>query len=92
MFGIKTKKDKRIEELEMRLHETYLRTPRVITQDRNSVTFGATIILEDGVPIEYAKDVIAKKMIDEAKQFIEYDIDDSEGRHRLTGYLVVLKK
>lgn len=65
MFGLKTKKDKRIEKLENQLSSMYLKHPHIITTQGNVITLGATQILEDGMPTDYAKQMVARKLVDE---------------------------
>lgn len=91
MFGIESKKDKRIKELERMLSSTYYRVPKVIAQDKNVITLCTRTILEDGMPTEYAKEIIARRMVDEIKQYIYYDIDDESCHHALKGYLKIVE-
>lgn len=66
MFGIKTKKDKRIESLENQLNSMYLKHPQIITTHGNIISLGAAQILEEGMSSDYAKRKIAEKLVDEA--------------------------
>ena len=90
MFGFKSKKDKRIEELERLLAITSVKQPRVITQEREVVTLQAKIILEPGMPIEYAKEHLAHLMVQEVKQHMTFDLDDDNREHILLGQLRVV--
>ena len=90
MFGFKSKKDKRIEELERLLAIASVKQPRVITQEREVVTLQAKIVLEPGMPIDYAKEYLARLMADEIKQHMTYDLDDDNREHILLGQLRVV--
>jgi len=93
IFGIKTKKDKRIEELEGMLFVSKLEQPMPLKIEHNIVALGASQILEDGMPVEYAKERIARLMVDEIESHIYYDVVD-DGRWKvLKGYIrVVIEK
>ena len=87
IFGIKTKKDKRIEELEQMLYMSHYKTPRIISSEKNIITLAAKTMY----PIEYIKKDIARKMIDEIEQYIHYDVEEGERDHKvLTGYLRIV--
>lgn len=90
MFGIKTRKDKRIEGLENQLSSMYLRSPQIITTQGNVVKFGAIQILEEGMQTEYAKQMIARKLADEAIRFIHYDLEQHGTKNALKGYIQVV--
>lgn len=90
MFGIKTKKDKRIEELENQLSSMYLKHPHIITTQGNVISLGATQILEDGMPTDYAKQMVARKLVDEAVNFIHYDLEQHGTKNALKGYIQVV--
>ena len=89
MFGIKTKKDKRIEELENQLHSMYLKHPHIITTQGNIISLGATQILEEGMSCDYAKRKIAEKFVDEAMKFIYYDLEQHGNKLMLKGYIQI---
>ena len=76
MFGFKSKKDKRIEELERQLQATYMKSPKVVAIDRDIVVLGANIAIEPGMTVEYAKEMLARKMVEEVKQFMTFDLED----------------
>ncbi len=76
MFGFKTKKDKRIKELERQLQAVYMERPHIISTERDIVVLGANIMIEPHMPVEYAKEVLAKKMVEEVKQFMTFDLED----------------
>ena len=94
MFGIKTKKDRKIEELnekveklEERLYFTRFKQPRIYQQDRKTETVTAMSVLEDGVPIDVIKREITKKLVDEVYNQIDWDIEDVNGKKAIRGYL-----
>ena len=91
MFGLKTKKDKRIEELENQLSSMYyLKHPHIITTQGNVISLGAIQILEDGMPTDYAKQMVARKLVDEAVNFIHYDLEQHGTKNALKGYIQVV--
>ena len=94
MFGIKTKKDKRIEELERQLNSMYLdmyfKHPHIITTQGNVIALGATQILEEGMPSDYAKRKIAEKLVDGAMEFIHYDLEQHGEKLMFKGYIQVV--
>lgn len=95
MFGIKTKKDKRIEELESMCKSLYFKHPHIIESMKNGTTIAATVVMEDlarnNVPIECYKREIRCKLAECLENFIRYDIVDDEytGKKILKAYLVV---
>ena len=90
MFGFKSKKDKRIEELERLLAIASVKQPWVVTQEREVVTLQAKIVLEPGMPIEYAKETLARKMTETVKEHMTYDLDDEQRDHILYGHLRIV--
>lgn len=90
MLGIKTKKDKRIEQLENMLFATKLQTPMPVRIDKNIVALGASVVLEDLMPVEYAKELITRNMAEKIKDQIFYDVEDREGLRVLHGYLRIV--
>lgn len=78
MFGIKTKKDKRIEELEKLLNYVMAQRPSIATIERDVVTLRSTQILEPGMPVDFAKKHIARKMAEHLENHIEFDVRDSD--------------
>ena len=95
MFGIKTKKDKQIEQQEERIKNLesllatqYYKHPHITQAYNNIETVCASVRLEDGLPIEIAKSEIANKMIWELTRFIYYDVEDDKPIGKvLKGYL-----
>ena len=91
MFGIKTKKDKRIEYLESLVMAQQYKRPTIIQQAKDIQTLGASIILERDMSIEYAKREVTRRLIEDAEQNIYYDVeDDNRGNKILRGYLRVV--
>lgn len=90
MFGIKTKKDKQIEELKAQLDIMCFKRPQIITTQGNVVAFAATQIIEDGMPAEYVKRIIATKLVDEAIKYIHYDLERHGTTNALKGYIQVV--
>lgn len=95
-FGLKpiVNKDERIAELEAQIAIlSDFKQPLVLRNEKNTLTFGAKMVIEDGVPIDILKEEIARKMVETAKDHIYYDIEDMEnGQRILTGYLRVIMK
>lgn len=96
MFGIKTKKDKKIESLEVkiktledRLYESRFKQPRIYQQNARVETVTAMQMVELGMPIDFVKSKIARMMIGELKDTIHYDIEQDERTQNivLRGYL-----
>lgn len=65
MFGIKTKKDKRIEELLEFLNYAMAQRPSITTIERDVVTLKATQILEPGMPVDFAKKHMVREMAED---------------------------
>ena len=89
MFGIKTKKDKRIEALEEKLLMLHMKTPVLLTSTKDLAAIGGRVMLEDGMPVEVAKRRIAQQMIEYCEGIIHYEVEDVEGKRILKGYLYV---
>lgn len=92
MFGIKTKKDKRIEHLESLLAMPVAPYQTVVLESRrDAVAYKAQVILEAGLPVEYAKEQIARKIADEMRKHIAFDISDADkfGEVKITGTIYV---
>lgn len=89
MFGIKTKKDKRIEELEQKLYESRFKQPRIYQQNARVETVTAMQMVEPGMPIDLVKSKIVAMIIAELKDKIHYDIEQDERTQNivLRGYL-----
>ena len=90
MFGFKSKKDKRIEELERLLVDMHFKTPVITESEKNVRTYATGIVLEENMPVEYAKEKIAIKMSEVLKDLINYDVEDDGLRKVLKGYLKVV--
>ena len=88
MFGLKTKSEKRIDALEK---ELYFRPAQIITTRGNVIAMGAAQIIDEGMPAEFAKQAIARKLVDEAIKFIHYDLEShDDGKNVLKGYIQVV--
>lgn len=96
MFGIKTKKDKKIESLEVkiktledRLYESRFKQPRLYQQNAKVETITAMQMVEPGMPIDLVKSKIVAMMVDELKDTIHYDVEQDERTQNivLRGYL-----
>ena len=90
MFGIKTKKDRRIEELETKLATMYYKHPQIIEQRCNVVAVAASRELEYEMPVEVAKRLVAGEMVKYLEPHIHYDVEDYKGKKILKGYLKVV--
>lgn len=97
IFGIKTKKDKQIEKLEEtnkalteKISNMYLNHPHIITTEGNVISMGAIQILEEGMPSDYAKRMIAQKLVEEAQRFIHYDLEQHGTKNALKGYIQIV--
>jgi hypothetical protein len=103
-----TKKDKIIEEQKARIKEledsqsafmARFNRPIIIEQQREIIKVCCSQLLENGMPVDYAKKEIAHKMANELQRFIEYEIEDGiskDGAYKnsrpyplITGYLNV---
>lgn len=96
MFGIKTKKDKKIESLEEkiqkledRLYESRFKQPRLYQQNAKVETITAMQMVEPGMPIDLVKSKIVAMMVEELKDKIYYDIEQDARTQNivLRGYL-----
>lgn len=92
IFGIKTKKDKRIEDLKSMINSMIYKYPKIIASQKDSICLGASIIIEDDMPIEFAKKKLAEIMMKEVERQIYYDVEDVDGKKVLKGYLRVVVK
>lgn len=72
IFGIKTKKDKKIEELQKEIDKLKFQPPKIIEKDIQCTTIGASYILDKWdksiVPESWIKDTLANML---AKELIE---------------------
>lgn len=97
MFGIKTKKDKKIESLEekiktleARLYESRFKQPRIYQQNAKIETVTAMQMIEPGMPIDLVKSKIVAMMIGQLKdKYVHYDIEQDARTQNivLRGYL-----
>ena len=88
MFGFKTKKDKRIEELENQLSMMYMKTPTIVSTEKDIHTIRCAYQLDEYMmPIKIAKNEIKRSFMDKLEDEIIYDIQDFEGKKVLYGTL-----
>lgn len=85
----KNKKDKRIEELEKLLVTQSMAPSKVIYEKQNLIPIKANIILQDEMPMEYAKYILARSFAEVLKEHIHYTIEDVDGKRMLNGYLYI---
>jgi len=90
MFGFKSKKDKRIEELEamLTMKPHFIETVNKKVHTLKSQTF----IPSSEIPIEWVKEDLCRKFTDQLEPFIQFDVVDVDGRHCLTAVLNVVDK
>ena len=81
MFGFKSKKDKRIEELERLLYET----PRIYQQNAQIETITAKQLVEPGMPIDLVKNKIGSMMLSELEDSIHFEISQDP----ITQYVIL---
>ena len=91
MFGIKTKKDKRIEHLESLLAMPVAPYSQVEIRKGDLIPYAARVIIRDGMPVEYAKEQVARNLLENMKHHIHFDISDADkfGEITLTGKIYV---
>ena len=90
MFGIKTKKDKRIEELEKLVTLSRIEVPQIIRTERNVQTLAVKRVLEEGMSVEYAKEAITYDIARKLGEYIRYDVEDNGCDRVLKGYTGVV--
>ena len=91
MFGFKTKKDKRIEELEKLLDYLMHQQPKITTEEKQVVTLRRNQILEPGFDLEIAKELVAKRYGEDLRPYILYEVVTSpSGNQVLQAKLDVL--
>ena len=90
MLGIKTKKDKRIEELEKLVTISRIEVPQIIRTQRNVQTLAVKRALDERMPVEYAKEAITYDIARKLGEYIRYDIEDDGGDRVLKGYIGVV--
>lgn len=94
MFGLKDKKDKRIEKLERRITALTHRLYMAETSSSNIQVYEYSTILADGEPVDWAKERIAIEFRFMIRDDICFDIytDDNTGENILRGRIGVLKR
>lgn len=66
--------------------------PQIHTIERDVEPVRSCVLLEQDMPVEYAKEMIARKMAGYLQNFIEYDVEDSIIGKKLSGTLYVAKR
>lgn len=81
IFGIKTKKDKKIEELEKQVKDLqstmFLKTP-VMRVNYDIIEVKAKTVLDERMPTDFFKDELCKKLSGYIKPFVTFDIYDAK--------------
>lgn len=81
IFGIKTKKDKRIEELEKQVEDlqytAFLKTP-VMCVNYDIIEVKAKSVMDEQLPTDFFKDELCRKLADYIKPFVTFDIYDAK--------------
>ena len=73
IFGIKTKKDKRIEELENLLSYTLSTRLKADTQKREVITLRRNQLVEPGVDVEFAKQLTIKRFSEDLRPYVKFE-------------------
>lgn len=94
MFGLKDKKDKRIEKLERRINALTHRLHMTKASSRDIQIYEYSTILVDGEPVDWAKERIAMEFRFMIRDDICFEIytDDNTGENILHGQIGVLKR
>lgn len=94
MFGIKTKKDRKIEELnekieklEERIYFTSFKQPRIYQLDKKTETVTAMRIIENDIPLGVVKREIAMILTDELFDQIVWTIEEVNEKKAIRGSL-----
>ena len=66
--------------------------PQIHTIEKDVEPVRSCVLLEQDMPAEYAKEMIARQMAEYLQNFIEYDVEDSRIGKKLTGTLYVAKR
>lgn len=83
LFGFKTKKDKRIEELEKLVDYLMHQQPKITSEERQIVTLRRNQILEPGVDPEFAKQIVAKRYGEDLRPYIRFEVVTSPSENRV---------
>lgn len=94
MFGIKTKKDRKIEELnekieklEERIYFTSFKQPRIYQLDKKTETVTAMRIIENDIPLGVIKREIAMMLTDELFDQIVWTVAEVNDKKAVRGSL-----
>lgn len=66
--------------------------PQIHTVERDVETVRSCVLLEENMPVEFAKEMIARQMSEYLQPLIEYDVEDSRISKKLSGTLYVAKR
>ena len=70
--------------------------PQIHTVERDVFPVRSCVLLEENMPVEYAKEMIARQMANSLRPFIEYDVKDfytgCEIESEIIGTLYVAKR
>lgn len=66
--------------------------PQIHIIERDVEPVRSCILLEQDMPVEYAKEMIARQLADHLQNFIDYDVEDSRIGKKLTGTLYLAKR
>lgn len=92
IFGIKTKKDKRIEELENLLSYTLTTRLKAQTKSKDVVTLRRNQLVEPGVDVEFAKQLTVKRFLEDLRPYVKFEeVVSPSGDNILYASLEVLK-
>ena len=91
MFGILTKKDKRIMELENELERLKFKPPLIQVEPLNIARLRSMVDIQRGIPLPMYKDSIAIDLIKKSTQYINYKVGVAAGKEVLIGELKVVQ-
>lgn len=92
IFGIKTKKDKRIEELENLLSYTLTTRLKAQSKTKDVVTLRRNQLVEPGVDVEFAKQLTVKRFSEDLRPYVKFEeVVSPSGDNVLYASLDVLK-
>ena len=94
IFKIKTKKDKRIEELEREVFMLRPAARQIIRTMGESQRLTACVSMDFNMSAEHAKRILAEKLVEKLveDELIRYDIVDDGEFRKLCGDLIVMKR
>ena len=94
IFKIKTKKDKRIEELEREVFMLRPAARQIVKTTGESQRLTACVGMDFNMSAEHAKRILAEKLVGKLveDELIRYDIVDDGEFKKLCGDLIVMKR